>query len=280
MLLGLYALLLARAGDITPGKLQVWHEAAAAGPSLLPSQIFVPRTSAPAHPILVFLHGGGDGPFNVMNQQSLPWLLLNNQTFAASFPFLVILPCSTCSGDSRGWTAANYPKIERLVSLAISQHRGDAARVSLTGQSMGGGGLWHYAGKGLFAALVPVCAAIHPSRTLASEACCKSGSRSCCAPVWAFHGANDRVVPVAFSDQWVEVLRAQPHRSADRSEVRYTRYPHAPPPPMAQFAHLIGHGSYELAYRDMALYAWLLQQRCDECRPNSTAATLLRRGDV
>ena len=46
---------------------------------------------------------------------------------------------------------------------------------------------------------------------------------------------------------------------------RYVRYEHAPGPPMEEFAHLIGHGSYELAFRDPALYAWLLGQSCRKC---------------
>ena len=34
---------------------------------------------------------------------------------------------------------------------------------------------------------------------------------------------------------------------------------------LTEFAHLIGHGSYELAFRDPALYAWLLGQSCRKC---------------
>lgn len=91
-------------------------------------------------------------------------------------------------------------------------------------------------------------------------------------------------------------------RSSDR-RLKYTRYLTAPGPPMPEcaspplhtreqstprspqpevrvciacavharcasprrFAHLTGHGSYELAFRDPALYSWLLQQECARC---------------
>ena len=61
--------------DPAPARLQEWTKASI---DLLPSQIFVPRSHASdLRPVIVFLHGGGDGPYDVMNRQSLPSLLLN-----------------------------------------------------------------------------------------------------------------------------------------------------------------------------------------------------------
>ena len=276
----------ASAAPLVAGRLQEWHEVGS-DPALLPSQIFLPVASArKLHPVLVFLHGGGDGPFNVMNRQSLPSLLLNNQTFASQFPFVVITPCSTCSvartttGDgrhatsSRGWTPQNFERVDRLISKVLNEHAGDPTRVSLTGQSMGGGGLWRYAQarRSLFAALVPVCAAVAPPQGRVDVCCAEAGSKAppanCCPPVWIFHGANDRTVPVKYSDDWAEKLR----RQHPQQEVRYTRYEWAPAPPMPEFARLVGHASYELAYREAALYEWLLGQRCAACAAPSGAA--------
>lgn len=251
--------------DPAPARLQEWTKASI---DLLPSQIFVPRSHASdLRPVIVFLHGGGDGPYDVMNRQSLPSLLLNNHTFARHFPFIVLLPCSTCDSlsSTRGWSSANFDRLERLLELALRRFRGDPTRVYLTGQSMGGYGLWHYAGRpNIFAALVPVCASARPSQALLEAACCREGAASCCPPVWAFHGANDRVVPIAFTDKWVQGLRGQSQR---KSEVRYTKYDDAPPPPMKEYSHLVGHGSYELAYREPELFEWLLTKRCETCRP-------------
>ena len=39
----------------------------------------------------------------------------------------------------------------------------------------------------------------------------------------------------------------------------------APPPPMAEYAQMTGHASYEYAYREPELWSWLLEQRCSAC---------------
>lgn len=218
--------------NISPGRLQEWTTASDA--NVLPSQLFLPlSTTSALRPVLIFLHGGGDGPFNVMNRQSLPRLLLSNRTFAATFPFIGIFPCSTCQGRmtfaERGWVPSNFVKVDRLLEAVLKEHSGDPTRVILTGQSMGGGGLYRYAqarrAAPQFAALVPVCAAIRPPSTANDHAdlCCSNPTAAaqsgCCPNIWAFHGANDGSVPVSFSDGWVKRLRAQ-----SKQEVRYTRY--------------------------------------------------------
>ncbi|KAG8460564.1 hypothetical protein KFE25_013214 [Diacronema lutheri] len=272
LLVGLVALGRTRSQRVLPGVLQAFNEHGE-DPQTLPYQLFVPATrqTEPAmrpRPLLVFLHGAGDGPFEVMNAQSLPGLLLRNASFAADFPFVALFPCSTCGTPGvRGWSEASFRRVDRLISLAMHAHSVDPARVLLTGQSMGGGGLWRYAAARprLFAALVPVCAALRPTADAAAAVCCAEGpSAGCCPPVWAFHGANDGSVPVELTDRMVALLDAQPPRAAE--QVRYTRYEWAPPPPMPEYADMAGHGSYELAYRDGALYAWLLEQRCAACR--------------
>lgn len=74
--------------------------------------------------------------------------------------------------------------------------------------------------------------------------------------------ADDSVIPVAAADGMVKALAAA---AAQGSEVRYVRYQHAPGPPISEYSALVGHGSYEIAYRDAALYEWLLRHQCDKC---------------
>ena len=62
-------------------------------------------------------------------------------------------------------------------------------------------------------------------------------------PVWAFHGAQDPVVPVADSEWMVEALRQA------GGDARLTVYPEA------------GHDAWTAAYADPALYSWFLAQR-------------------
>ena len=184
--------------SVSPGRLQEWTTAS---DNMLPSQLFLPlpTTSGGLRPVLIFLHGGGDGPFNVMNRQSLPHLLLSNRTFAAAFPFIGIFPCSTCGGvhatfAERGWVPSNFEKVDRLLQIVIKEHGGDPTRVVLTGQSMGGGGLYRYAqarrAAPQFTALVPVCAAIRPPSTANghAELCCSNATaaaQGCCPNIWA-----------------------------------------------------------------------------------------------
>ena len=77
-------------------------------------------------------------------------------------------------------------------------------------------------------------------------------------PVWLVHGADDVAVPVEFSDEIYSELKG---RGGSTGEVRYTRYDHAPPPPMEEFSDMIGHASYDLIFRDASLYKWLAEQR-------------------
>jgi predicted peptidase len=254
-----------------PGRLLAFNEHGE-DPATLPYQLFVPHTPVHASPsslkpLIVFLHGAGDGPFEEMNAQSLPGLLLRNASFAASFPFLALFPCSTCHtpGVRAGWHEDSFARVDRLISQLMTSHAADPSRIILTGQSMGGGGLWRYAAArpALFAALVPVCAAMRPSEDVAARICCSDGPEAgCCPPVWAFHGANDGSVPVSATDGMVEMLRALKRGQS----VEYTRYEYAPPPPMPEYASMVGHGSYELAYREDRLYAWMLEAKCAACK--------------
>lgn len=105
-----------------PGQLQAFNENGE-DPQTLPYQLFVPMTplSDPAirtRPLIVFLHGAGDGPFEEMNAQSLPGLLLRNASFAASFPFVALFPCSTCGTPGvRGWAEPAFQRVDRLISM-------------------------------------------------------------------------------------------------------------------------------------------------------------------
>lgn len=224
-------------------------------------------------PAIVFLHGTGDvmnalRPFDVMNAQSLPRLLLRNDSFARDFPFVALFPCSTClhaktSGPAspHGWIEANFQRINALISMIIAHHRVDPQRIALTGQNMGGGGLWRYASAHprLFSALVPVCEAMRPKEQIVRSVCCAEGpAAGCCPPVWAFHAANDS--SVMWSDQTVSMLRETNERHGQF--IRYTRYERAPQPPMREFRSMVGSGSCELAYRQRELWEWLLDQRC------------------
>ena len=79
-------------------------------------------------------------------------------------------------------------------------------------------------------------------------------------PVLVVHSEDDSVIPVHAADEVVQALQKHQHPST-----KYIRYKHAPGPPMPEYAHLIGHGSYELAFRSDDVYHWMLSHSCDTC---------------
>ena len=140
---GTYGHALALAAHDAAGRLHEWEDAA----PLIPSQIYLPLPAiAEARPpVIVYLHGGGNGAARLMNAQSLPGLLQSNATFRKRFPFIGLFPCSTCSTYERGWVPANLVRVSALLSRLIKEHRGDPHRIILCGQGMGGAGVWRYA---------------------------------------------------------------------------------------------------------------------------------------
>jgi hypothetical protein len=96
-------------------------------------------------------------------------------------------------------------------------------------------------------------------------------------PVWAFHGANDSILPVLLSDASVAALRA----TGRRAPLKYTRIDSAPGADYAWQAagvpEMEGHASWVNAYyppgsepTEIPLYAWLLSFR----RPPGAASSI------
>lgn len=246
-------------------------------------ELFLPEAWDPAAsaPVLVFLHGRGEsGGFDVTNAQSLPLQLLTNKSFAATFPFIAVIPqCPAQCAHANYWLPTTLQSItallrEWVLSDGPQQPRlgGDRARVHLAGQSMGGHGAWLYAAQQprLFAAVVVVCGYAQGHREAKTFAERLARSRSAVA---IYHSEDDSVIPVQSSDAMAAALKAAGYDAdggnaspgSGRLPLKYVRYLQAPGPPMPEFAHLIGHGSYELAFRDAGLYSWLLSQSCQRC---------------
>eukprot|EP00946_MAST-07B_sp_MAST-7B-sp1_P005316 g5316.t1 len=257
------------------------------GQEYMPSHIFLPRTSTSTvkHPVLVYTHGGPPRPpVQEMRfaTRSLPHMLQKehgDDRFAKAFPFIGIFPCSLCTADGRlrprselaggppvsgrvGWTQENFNVVDDLVRLAVRDFGGDPRRIFVTGQSYGGRGAWEYAAARprMFAGIVPIAASLQPTPALLRAIDPRT-------PVWAFHGQNDESSDVRQSDMWVSALRSQPGRKAPEDTVKYTRYPEAPDAMTAEGTlYAVGHGAYELAYRDDALWEWMTHLECGHCR--------------
>lgn len=181
-------------------------------------------------PLIVFLHGSGERGTEIerVKTNGLPKRL--DEGF--DLPAIVISPqCPKDVSWSDGWMVEG---LDALIDDALKRYRVDPARVTLTGLSMGGFGTWALgaAHPEKFAALVPVCGGGDPDLAY----------RLRTIPIWAFHGADDPVVPVQRTQEMADALRRY------HGDIRVTIYPDT------------GHDSWIQAYDDPALYDWMLAQ--------------------
>ena len=200
------------------------------------------------YPVVLFLHGAGErGSDNTAQLKYLPtWLA--EPAWRERFPCFVVAP--QCRADHR-WAAFDWsdkkssplqaePTADLAAAIAAldkvcDSEPVDEDRVYLTGLSMGGYGSWELAARmpRRFAAVVPICGG-------GDEA---QAAKLVGLPIWCFHGAADRVVPVARSQSMIAAVEAA------GGSPKYTEFPG------------VGHNSWTLAYRDSGLLDWLFAQR-------------------
>ncbi len=200
-------------------------------------------------PLVVFLHGAGER--GVDNRAQLKWCV---RDFAltpnrAKYPCFVAVP-QCPAGEVWGrydWPAGTTPKfaaqptaalgaVLELIPALRAEFPVDPARVYLIGMSMGGFGTWDALARKpeLFAAAVPICGGGDPATVGKFKE----------APIWAFHGAKDDVVPASRSQAMVAALK-----TAGAKAVKYTEYPE------------VGHFSWTPAFGDAELLPWVFAQR-------------------
>jgi predicted peptidase len=130
---------------------------------------------------------------------------------------------------------AVLPELMGALDALLRELPIDPDRVYLTGQSMGGFGTWGAiaAHPARFAAAVPVCGGWPP----------EDAPKMKRVPVWAFHGEQDKTVPVEGSRRIIAALKAA------GVEPRYTELPG------------VGHGSWDPAYATAELWDWMFAQK-------------------
>ena len=176
------------------------------------------------YPLMLFLHGAGErgndlelvkkhGPFEKVKELKLP--------------FIIVAP--QCP-ENKYWDTdmLNYLLDELLVKYPV-----DPAQVYLTGLSMGGFGTWFWAmaHPERFAAIVPICGGGEPGLV-------KDKMKD--LPIWAFHGAKDKAVPLQKSQEMVDAV------NKIGGKVKFTVYPEAE------------HNSWTETYNNPELYQWML----------------------
>lgn len=218
----------------------------------LPYRLLKPERMDPEkkYPLIVFLHGAGErGDDNEIHLRHIAPTLLNPEK-RASFPCFVVAPqCppgimwANHGREGSHLMIHNEPSAAMTLLIALlgeieNKFPIDQSRVYLTGLSMGGYGTWdllsRYPNK--FAAAVPIC----------GGGDLRTASDFKDVPIWAFHGALDRVVPPANSRSMIKALQDAGGKPG------YTEYPD------------VGHNSWSNAYNDPYLLPWLFQQSLDK----------------
>ncbi len=178
-------------------------------------------------PLMLFLHGAGErgDSLGLVKKHGPPKIVENKK----DFPFIVLSP--QCP-ENEWWS---IERLDILMDEIIKNYRVDKDRIYLTGLSMGGFGTWEYTNRfpDKFAAIAPICGG-GESRTV---------KRISHLPIWAFHGAKDKVVLIKESQEMVDALKKL------NADVRFTIYPEA------------GHDSWTKTYDNPELYEWFLKHK-------------------
>ncbi len=181
-------------------------------------------------PLVLFLHGSGErgDDVSMVRRHGLPRLLEEG----LELPAVVVSP--QCPADQL-WTP-QVPALRALVDKVAAEHRVDRSRVAVTGLSLGGAGAYELVARypDAFAAVAPICGPW--TWMFVTEASAR-------VPTWVFHGDADRVVHLEHSERLVAAIRER------GGEPRFTVY------------QGVGHDSWDRAYSDPEVLAWLLEQR-------------------
>lgn len=220
-------------------------------------QVFVPAqwSSDAEWPVIFFLHGAGERGSDGVRQldEGLPEILLNQP----DFPAIVVMP--QCRRQTWWGDPAMEAQAFAALEASIEEFNGDRSRLYLTGLSLGGYGTWAFGYKypKKFAALVPVCGGVtsrrsfpapdwHPTKRAPADPYTETAKGIGNVPVWAFHGDQDRSVPVEESRKLTQALERL------GGNVRYTEYAG------------VAHNSWDRAYAEEELIPWLLSQKKGE----------------
>ena len=181
-------------------------------------------------PVILFLHGSGERGMDGIAPTVAgigPAILKSPD----SFPAIVIFPQA-----KKTWKAGSPDAADALAALdeVQSEWNTDPRRVILTGLSMGGEGAWQIGARypERFAAVVPVCGRckVDLAPSLAKR------------PVWSVIGDLDKLEPLQETRAMIQALRQA------GATPKYTEYRSVP------------HNSWDRAYNNADLIAWMLKQ--------------------
>ncbi|SDF73169.1 Alpha/beta hydrolase family protein [Dyadobacter soli] len=158
--------------------------------------------STQQYPLIVCLHhGGAHGKDNMQQLSADPAPFLMELPTRTKYPAFVFMPqCPKGLGFSGAYGNAS---VDSLVFRTMRELLGrlpiDRKRIYVLGISGGGYGSWHFASvhPELFAAAIPICGGGDP----------QYGPKLVNVPIWAFHGARDKMAPVSHSRDMIAAIR-------------------------------------------------------------------------
>jgi len=239
---------------------QVGQNAFFFGPGV-PYRYFIPHNynSATRYPVVVFLHGLGEGGTDNNKQLTagsntangaLALLSSSNPNNQDTYPCFMVFPQS----GSGWWGATSIIPIQAILSTLNQYYSIDTSRISLTGLSAGGIGTWNImqwqggnanvngaiqfvtGANSIFSCGVPLSASADNSIQMPK------------VPMWAFHAANDPTVGVGGDDIAIANMRNHGYPAI------YTRY--------ATGSHSTA--VWGGAYQTPLLLPWMLAQKLGE----------------
>lgn len=179
-------------------------------------------------PLLIFLHGSGErgDDLEKVKIHGPPKFCEGK----ADWPFITISP--QCPTGAR-WNAR---ELLALIDQAEKTLPVDKRRIYISGLSMGGSGTWSLL-------------ALAPERFAAAAPMCGRGDAAAAGkmvktPLWIFHGALDKGVPLEASTSMLEAIQ-----KAGGKNAKLTVYDD------------LAHDCWTRAYNDPQLYAWMLEQQ-------------------
>ncbi len=227
--------------------------------AVVPYQLFVPKAydATATYPVIMFLHGAGergtDGFLPLEGSEgAIIWARDEEQRQRPCFVIAPQCPPESSwterldSGKYLGRPSRELQAAYEILQNVMAQYNIDTQRVYVTGLSMGGFGTWALgmAHPESIAALVPICGGGNPKQAAALAS----------TPIWAFHHAGDRVVPVDGTRRIVEELE-RPNEDLYYRPVLYTEYQ------LGDGLSPNDHFSWVPAYQTEAMRQWLFAQR-------------------
>ena len=167
--------------------------------------------NADLYPLIIFLHGAGErGNDNVLQLTYID-TIFGKDWFRKKYPCFIIIP--QCPLEKR-WVEVDWKLPEHkqpteiseqlqmvleIMEKEIKENKIDTNRIYVVGLSMGGFGTWDLITRfpNKFAAAIPICGGADVTKACSIKH----------LPIWAFHGAKDKVVMVERSRKMIEAMQ-------------------------------------------------------------------------